>query len=123
MRLSGFKIYRTLLALLMLLASTLGPLAHAKTNGMVHHDAIQDMATTDQMPEHGHGHSHDIEPPKDHTLDHSHEHNPADHSHEVPGNFTIPSQISPNFFSNRRSISVTSQVDRVSFDIDRPPRF
>ena len=121
MRLSGFKIYRTLIALSMLLASTLGPLAHAKTNEIAHYVAMEDLATTDHS--HEHGHNHGLEGSKDHTSNDSHEHNPTDHSHDLPGISTIPGQTALNTFNNRRSIFATSQVDRVSFNIDRPPRF
>ncbi len=121
MRLSGFNTYRTLLAFLMLLVSTMAPLAHAKTGEMVHHAAIEDIATTDQVPEHGHG--HDIEDPKDYRSNDSHQHNPADHSHDVPGISALSGQTSLDSYRNRQSISTTSQVDRALFDIDRPPRF
>tara|TARA_R110002153_G_scaffold28772_12_gene88539 strand:+ start:711 stop:1076 length:366 start_codon:yes stop_codon:yes gene_type:complete len=121
MRLSGFKTYRGLLALLMLLATTFSPLAHAKTNEPVYLVTSEEVATTDHL--HDHGHSHDVEAPKDHTSNHAHDHNPADHSHDVPGISAILSETPPYSFSDRQSVSVTSQVDRMSFDIDRPPRF
>jgi len=121
MRLNGFKIYRTLLALLILLVSTMAPLAHAKTGEMVYHAAIEDMVITDQVPEHRL--KHNIEAPKDHRFNDSHQHNPADHSHDVP-RISAPSGQTPlNSIRTRQSIFATSQVDRALFDIDRPPRF
>ncbi len=121
MRLSGFKTYRILLALLMLLATATGTLAHAKTSEVSHFVAVENMPTTDHS--HEHGHSHDIEDSKDQTATHTHDHNPADHSHDVPGISTILGQTSLYLITNRRAISKTSQVDRASFNIDRPPRF
>jgi len=121
MRLGGFKIYRTLLASLMLLVTTSGTLALAKTTEVSYFAALEDFATTDHS--HEHGHSHDIEAPKGQTVTHTHDHNPADHSHDVPGMMRIPSQTSLYASSNWRPISATSQVDRLSFNIDRPPRF
>lgn len=121
MRLNGFKTYRGLLALLMLIAITMGNLAHAKTTEISHPAALEDIVTIDHS--HEHRHSHGIEGPKDQTFNHSHDHNPADHSHDIPGISTILSQASLYSFSNQRSIPATSQVDRVSFNIDRPPRF
>ena len=121
MRLDGFKTYRGLLALLMLLATAFGHLAHAKTNELVHPVALESAATTDHL--HDHGHSHDTQVPKNHTSNHAHDHNPADHSHDVPGISAILSETPPYSFSDRQSVPATSQVDRMSFDIDRPPRF
>ena len=121
MGLSGFKIYRTLLALLMLLAATSGTLTHAKTSEISHFATFEDTAITDHS--HEDGHRHDIETSKSQTVTHTHDHNPADHSHDVPGMMRIPGQTSLYASTNWRSVSTTSQADRFSFNIDRPPRF
>jgi hypothetical protein len=119
-RFKKFKTYRRLLALLMLLATTLGPIAHAQTNEIIYPIVLEDAAESGHL--HNHGHANDIDHPKDRTFNHSYDHNLADHSHDVPGISIILSKTLPNSFNDRQSISTTSLVDHLSFSIDRPSR-
>ena len=71
-RFKKFKTYRRLLALLMLLATILGPIAHAQTNEIIYPIVLEDVEESGHL--HNHGHANDIDHPKDQTFNHSHDH-------------------------------------------------
>lgn len=69
----------------------------------------------------GHGHSHD-DGPADTPKSHTHGHNPADHSHDVPAVFMISDMqtLPPDCTDNPVSFGPCMAFS--CFEIDRPPR-
>jgi len=109
-----------LLSVLMLLSVTLAPLVHAHVDESTTLVTLDSVALPDEPSKHGH--NHDVDETHDSKFNHTHDHNPADHSHDVPGITRFLSQIPVSISDDWRSFSATSLVDRLSFNIDRPPR-
>ena len=120
MRWNGFNIYPALLSMLMLLSVTLAPLVHAHVDESITLVTFDYVTLPDEPNEHGH--SHEVDEAHDSKFNHTHDHNPADHSHDVPGITKPLNQIPVSVSDDWRSFSAASLVDHLSFNIDRPPR-
>ena len=72
--------------------------------------------------DHNHSHSHDDNWSEEVGEQHSHKHNPADHSHEIPAvAMFIGSDLSSIPLHDYQPFSAGPFI-QVAFNIDRPPR-
>ena len=121
-RKNNFRQLRLSFLLVFVFSTWFAPIAHAQQMGstdpvgatMFGFHALQDLD-----PDHGHDHDdHKSELASQHT----HDHNPADHSHDVPAVFTVfgqdlPFPVCTAVFARCGRFSSTGVSE-----IDRPPR-
>ncbi len=117
------RIFRLALALAMTLAVLLTPAAQTASHNpaALAHAAAERHAVLAAWPaDHGHAH-HDGWPAERHAG-HTHGHDPADHSHDIPAPVASASGPGPLPAAAWRAPALRSHDDRLSFGIDRPPR-
>lgn len=119
------RTFRLALAFAMVLSMLLSPVGHSTTHdpaALVLAEAERHAALADEDEDDDPDHSHDDGWPEEWHAGHSHGHNPADHSHDVP----VPADFGGHsFLAAGRSwhVSAPSSHDRgPPFGIERPPR-
>jgi hypothetical protein len=68
------------------------------------------------------GHSHEDGRPDERHPNHSHAHDPTDHTHEIPAPADPGGHAFPVFSQSWRAVAPPSHGDDSSFGIERPPR-
>lgn len=116
-----FKNLTAILAVLVFLSASLTPLAHAQLSGPPPPDTHAHAKSSGIEATHAVGHQAGTSLGS--PFNHSHPHNPADHSHDTPGIAAYRGQTLPSASNRWRSVVATAQVVPVFFGIERPPRF
>ena len=124
----NYKLFPALIGTLVFLSMAFSTLVHASIDVSTSHDTVKHAVFFTETEEHGsnereeHGHSHEISIPPGGDFNHSHEHNPADHTHEVPGVVGYRGQSSTLIPEKWQSAVTIDQDDYLLFGIMRPPR-
>ena len=123
LRLYGRKMLRLAVAWSFLLAMMLPPAGHSAAHFVGAVDACATSSHVDAAAGHGdRGHSHDREQSCDPNAGHLHDHNPADHTHDVPA-AALGQALPPVRIGGLPAALPPDRFFRTpSFRIDRPPR-
>ncbi|MEQ8506045.1 MAG: hypothetical protein RIB80_12030 [Rhodospirillales bacterium] len=115
--------FTVLLLAAFVISALFGSLAHANiTEDFLTISQDQRSAPPVDQYEIDHGHSHDTDWPEERDQQHSHKHNPIDHSHEIPGITVFPLGALGNDMGGAY-LAVYEQRHGYAPDcIDRPPR-
>lgn len=111
---------RILLSGLLALAIVLGNLLHSFITTETH-VSLSNPATTFEID---HGHSHDWDDPSEgeKSFHHKHNHNPIDHSHDLPMILMKPSDQNIDMTLRENLFGHEIAISRIVAGLDRPPR-
>jgi hypothetical protein len=117
------RICRLALAFAMTLSASVAPPVHAAS----HDPAALALAELERHAELAaenvdHGRSHVDGQPEERRAGHSHEHDPTDHTHEVPVPADWRSYATPEVSRSWSAVAPPSHGHGPSFGIERPPR-
>ena len=117
------RVFRLALALAVAFQMLLVPAGHSASHDPVAL-ALAEVERHAVLAAHdaGHGHSHEDGRSDERRAGHSHGHNPADHTHDVPTPAVFPGQADPMVGNAWVGLGPLSHNTGPSFRLDRPPR-
>lgn len=123
MNLALSKAFRFLLAFTLTLGMLVSAVGASVSHLPVDLDMVEQARHAELAPKiDGHGHSHEDGGPEEQHVNHTHGHNPADHSHETP-HLAVDRYSISRVLSQIRFIDVAKSNKSDDFSrLDRPPR-